>query len=137
VAATTFSDTGRTANTTYWYRVTASNGRGDGPPSDPASVMTAPNAPGAPTFSSIGPTTLTLVWTAPSGGAATYKVERSGSAVGPWTQLAAGVTGLEYVDGSVTASTTWYYRVRATNADLRDGAYSLTRWVTTPAPPGS
>ncbi|MFN3316012.1 MAG: fibronectin type III domain-containing protein, partial [Raineya sp.] len=45
----TFENTGLTANTTYFYRVRASNAGGDSPYSNVASATTLPNAPTAPT----------------------------------------------------------------------------------------
>jgi hypothetical protein len=99
--------------------------------------MTAPNPPGAPTFGSVEPTSLTVSWTAPATGAASYRVERATSSTGPWIELASGVTTLSHADSGLTASTTYYYRVRATNEDGVNGAFSLVKPVTTAAAPGS
>ncbi len=102
-------------NTTYWYRVAAVGHSGMGAYTATVSVTSLPNAPAAPTFSNVGPSTVTVGWTAPTGGAASYEVERATSSTGPWTQLAAGLATLTYVDATVTANVAYWYRVGATN----------------------
>jgi phosphodiesterase/alkaline phosphatase D-like protein len=128
-------DYGLSANTVYWFRVRAWNGVSDSPYSDSASVMTAPNAPGVPVFSDVGPRSVTVTWTEPVLGAATYKLERASSDKGPWSQLAAGIGALEYTDATVTGNRTYWYRVRATNARGVDGAFAVVASVTTPVDP--
>ncbi|WP_242356059.1 MULTISPECIES: fibronectin type III domain-containing protein [Anaeromyxobacter] len=110
-------DSGRAANTEYWYRVRGTNSQGDGPYSDASSVTTAPNAPGGPTFEDVLTTSLTVSWTEPSGGAGRYAVDRGTTEAGPWASVAAGLTALSYLDSGLASSTTYYYRVRALNAE--------------------
>jgi titin len=133
VAATTHGDTGRTANTRYWYRVRASNAGGDAAFSTSSGVMTAPSAPGAPTFTGITASSVTLAWTAPSRGAASYVLERGATSSGPWIAVQSGYTALSYTDTGLSAATRYYYRVKATNADGTNGAASSARNVTTSA----
>ena len=125
VVATTYGDSGLTANTPYWYRIRSVNALGPGLASEVVSTVTLPNAPGAPTFSAVTATTVTVSWNAPSNGAASYQVERTTNPAGTWEIAASGVTGLSFADTGLTSSTTWYYRVRAINADGRAGASSL------------
>jgi fibronectin type 3 domain-containing protein len=131
LGVTSFTDTGRTANTSFWYRVRAANGGGTGSYSAERSVITLPNAPGAPTFTSVSPTAVTVGWTPPLGGAASYKVERATSAVGPWTQVGGGITETSFVSSSLAGNTLYHYRIRATNSALLDGLASAARSVTT------
>jgi len=131
-ALTYLNSSGLTANTAYWYRVRATNAGGDGPYSAASSVMTLPNAPGTPTFSNVASHSVTVNWTAPTGGAASYKVERATSSGGPWTQVASGVTTLTYTDATVAANVTYWYRVRAANAAGADGNFSAAASVPTP-----
>jgi len=124
-----YTDSSTTGNTTYYFAVTdVDTASTESPKSAEASVLTCPDTPGTPTFSGVTDTSITVNWTAPTGGAASYKVERapdvSGSP-GAWGGIATGVTGLSYTDNSppLTCNTTYWYRVRATNAS-GDGAYS-------------
>src|SRR5207249_10503807 len=76
---------------------------------------------------------INLTWTDASSNETGFKIERGASATGPFTQIAttgSGTTG--YANTGLTASTTWYYRVRATNA-AGDSAYSNVASATTPA----
>jgi hypothetical protein len=98
--------------------------------------MTLPNAPGTPTFSGIDYNTVTVNWTAPTGGASSYKVERGTALSGPFTQIAAGITNSSFIDNGVVADATYHYRARATNANGLDGSYSSTTSVTMPIDPG-
>ncbi|MCL2303779.1 MAG: GEVED domain-containing protein [Planctomycetaceae bacterium] len=57
---------------------------------------------------------LDLFWNSVSG-ATSYVVERSTSAIGPWTQMYSGPE-LSFADNSVASVTKYYYRVKAVNA---------------------
>ena len=109
----------------YTLRVTSAAGAGSywfdasypGPEPEPA--PTAP--PAAPTGLRAAPVTgsatqLDLAWddvTTESG----YKVERSATATGPWAQGGATFTDVvTFRDSGLAPSTTYYYRVVATNA---------------------
>jgi phosphodiesterase/alkaline phosphatase D-like protein len=137
VSATTFTDTGRAANTTYWYRVRGSNAGGAGAWSGASAVTTAPNAPGAPTFASISATSVTVIWTAPAGGAASYALERRLGSEVTWTRVLTGTTSLSHVDAGLAEGTGYSYRVAAANGDGVAGLYSAARSVTTAAIPGT
>lgn len=50
-------------------------------------------------------------------GAASYSVERSATAGGPYTPIASDLTETSYTDKSVTANTTYYYVVKAKLSD--------------------
>ncbi len=131
--AFTQARSGLSANTTYIYRGYASSSAGTGYSPD-GTFLTLPGAPGTPTFTSVGQTSLTVNWVAPTGGAASYKLERcQGAGCSAFSQVAAGLTGTSYNDSGLTASTSYSYRLRGTNA-TGDGAYSGTGSVTTTAP---
>lgn len=135
VSGTSYDDTGTlTGNTVYRYRVRATNGFGDGSYSSGAEVTTLPNVPGTPSFGSTTSTGTTVSWSAPTGGATTYKVDRcSGTGCSSYSQIAGGVSGTSYNDtGTLSPSTTYRYRVRGTNT-TGDGLYSAGAEVTTPA----
>lgn len=83
---------------------------GDGPADPP---QTTPlTTPTAPTITSTT-TTATVTWT-PVAGAESYIVQRAtGATGGTFAQVGDAVTGATFTDNSVTASTTYRYRVAA------------------------
>lgn len=113
---TTFVDEGLDANVTYYYRVISIGADRASVPSDVVSATTLPAPPPAtavtPTPSSSSQ--IVLVWTDVEGETG-YRIERSTDGVG-WTEI--GTTGADvttYIDGGLAPSTTYSYRVFATN----------------------
>ncbi|HEX8204576.1 MAG TPA: LamG-like jellyroll fold domain-containing protein, partial [Solirubrobacteraceae bacterium] len=143
--ATSYSDTGRTAGTTYWYRVRAQNGAGTSAWSNAASATTpettpTPTAPAAPTglgATAASSSAIDLAWTDNASNETGYVVERSGSSAFTTVQsfpLAAGATS--YRDSGLTAATTYWYRVRAVNGSLTS-AWSNTASAATQSAPAA
>jgi hypothetical protein len=131
--AFTGSATSLTGNTTYYSRAYATNPAGTGYGSVSAGFLTTPDVPGTPTAGSITATTLTVSWTAPTGGAASYKIERcTGTGCSSFSELQTGIAGLSYDDSGLAAATVYRYRVRATNA-TGDGVYATSADITTAA----
>jgi len=100
----------------------ASNGGGN-----PPGGTTAPAAPVALTASA-GNAQISLTWTA-STGATSYSVKRSLSASGPFTTIAANVSGTSYSNTGLINGTTYYYVVTATNA-VGESVNSVTATAT-------
>ncbi|TLX83491.1 MAG: fibronectin type III domain-containing protein, partial [Thaumarchaeota archaeon] len=125
--ATTFSDTGLTASTTYMYRVSAINPVGTSSPSNTASATTqaptatAPQPPTGLTATTVSTSQINLSWTAPAnnGGSAItgYKIERSTNGGTTWSTIQSNTasTATTFSDTGLTASTTYMYRVSAIN----------------------
>jgi predicted phage tail protein len=119
---TSFTDTGLTNGSTYYYKVVAVNAVGISPQSGEASATpqaTAPSAPLTLTASS-GNATASLSWTAPTstGGSPIigYNVYRGATAGGEsGTALATGVLGTSFTDTTVANGSTYYYKVAAVN----------------------
>ncbi|MBX3274801.1 MAG: fibronectin type III domain-containing protein [Sandaracinaceae bacterium] len=93
----------------------------------------------APTFADIGEDTVRVEWRAPVGGGAvaTYSVERApddGERPGTFEEIAAALTATSFTDAPLAAGTTYWYRVRASNA-AGAGPYSPPAGLTTPRPP--
>ena len=114
--------TGLTNGTTYYFRVTAVNRVGEGPPSTEAKAVpvTVPGAPARLTATP-GNSRVTLAWTAPaSGGAAIsgYLIYRGTSPGGETGAPVNGslVTGTSYTVTGLTNGTTYYFKVFAVNA---------------------
>ena len=134
-----FTDTGLTNGTTYYYTVTATNAAGEGP--DSGQVSTTPRTvPSAPTAvsASFGDGTVSLTWAAPAddGGAtvASYVVYRSTDA-----SLGARIgtsTSTTYTDTGLTDGQTYYYTLAAVN-EAGEGPGSVQRAVTPATVPGA
>lgn len=94
-----------------------------------------PPGPAAPTglnASAASSTRIDHSWTDNATNETSYKIERSSSSSGPWTQIATtGSNTTSYSDIGLTPQTTYHYRVRASNA-AGDSAYSNTATATTP-----
>jgi len=78
---------------------------------------TPPTAPAAPTglsASTVDTSQISLSWTA-SGGATSYKIQRSPDGSTGWAQVGATAT-TTFTDTGLTAATTYYYRVVASNS---------------------
>jgi fibronectin type 3 domain-containing protein len=133
--ATSYSNTGLSANTTYYYRVRATNGTGDSANSNTASATTqsAGSVPAQVTGLSATATSssqINLSWTAVSG-ATSYNIYRSTTSGGQGsTPFATGVTGTTYSNSGLSAATTYYYKVAAVNA-AGTGAQSAEASATT------
>ena len=130
---TTYSNTGRSPATTYYYKVLAYNVNGSSPYSNTASATTPtlPNAPSNLTATAVSSTQINLVWTDNSTDENGFKIERStdGITFSQIATVAANVT--TYSNTGRSASTTYYYRVRAYNTN-GNSSYSNTASATTP-----
>jgi fibronectin type 3 domain-containing protein len=124
---TTFSDTGLTPSTSYSYEIIATDAAGN--LSSPSNIGTAttllgpPAAPSGLTATAASATQINLSWTNNATNQTGFKVERSPDNV-TFTQIGTtGSTITVYSDSPLAPVTTYYYRVRATNA-AGDSGYS-------------
>ena len=128
VTATSYTNTGAKAGTTYYYRVKACNDTGLSPYSNVVSgkVKSVTPKPSAPVVK-IGHSTASgkpvLTWNAVSG-ATSYKVYRATSQNGTYSLLGT-VTTTSYTNTGAKAGTTYYYKVKAVNS-AGESAYSNT-----------
>ncbi len=142
--AASYKDMTVSASTSYSYRVRATDAAGNlSPYSTTASATTqtpdtqSPSQPGAPTATAIGSGEVDLSWGASTDnvGVSGYRVERcQGASCTNFTQIATP-TATTYKDTGVSASTSYSYRVRATDAAGNLSPYSTTASATTPAAP--
>jgi fibronectin type 3 domain-containing protein len=118
---TTFTNTGLTNGTAYYYVVTARNAGGESGNSNQASATPQASAPAAPTgLTAIpGNAQVTLRWTA-STGATSYRVKRATVSGGPYTTVASPTTA-SYTNTGLTNGTTYYYVVTAVNSGGESG----------------
>jgi len=138
--STAFSDAGLLGSTSYSYRVRATDGTNLGPYSSTAGATTqAPTltAPTGLTGTAISSTQINLSWTAATetGGTITnYLVERcQGASCTTFTQIGTSAS-TAFNDTGLTASTSYRYRVRATDG-TNLGPYSSIVTTATPAGP--
>ncbi len=95
-------------------------------------VVTPPAAPSSLTATAASKTQINLSWVDNSSDETGFKIERSTSATSGFTQI--GTTGAgttTFQSTGLTGNTTYYYRVRATNAN-GDSGYSNTASAKTP-----
>ena len=124
--ATSYTNTGAKAGTTYYYRVKACNDAGLSPYSNVVSgkVKSVTPKPAAPVVK-IGHSATSgkpmLTWNAVSG-ATSYKVYRATSQKGTYSLLGT-VTTTSYTNTGAKAGTTYWYKVKAVNS-AGESAYS-------------
>ena len=124
--ATSYTNTGAKAGTTYYYRVKACNDAGLSPYSNVVSgkvksVTPKPAAPVVKLGNSATSGKPMLTWNAVSG-ATSYKVYRATSQNGTYSLLGT-VTATSYTNTGAKAGVTYYYKVKAVNS-AGESAYS-------------
>ena len=133
---TAYNDSSAVNGITYFYKVAAVNGVGEGGLSNERSATPAAPVPtlGAPsnlTATAVSRSQIGLSWTDNATTETGFRVERSWNGSTDWRQIgtvAADVT--TYAHSRQRALTTFYYRVRATNG-AGDSAYSNVASATT------
>jgi fibronectin type 3 domain-containing protein len=113
VTTLTYTDSGLSNNTAYYYTITAVNAAGVSGNSTVTSGVTAPNPPVITGVASTG--NVTLSWSAVSG-AANYTIQRSTS-TGNETTITTGITNTTYTNTGLTNNLTYFYVVDAVNAN--------------------
>jgi len=129
---TTYTNSGLSEATGYYYRVKAYNNAGSSGYSNELNVLTTPAAPANLTAEAINERKVNLAWQDRSSGEDGFRVERK-TGSGSWgtvATLAANVT--RYSDTTVVETTTYTYRVFAFNSS-GDSSSSNEASVTTPA----
>ena len=133
----TFSDSGLTSGTTYYYRVSAFNGSGNSGYSLSGNGSTLQSAPTAPSNLNATASGLNVIltWTDNSSNETGFKLERSIHNAKVWTEIATlAANTTSHGDTGLEAGTSYDYRVRAYNLG-GNSDYSLTATATTLAIP--
>jgi hypothetical protein len=132
---TTFRDVYVVEDTTYIYRVRATNLQGYSAPANEATATTPPlSLPAPPTnLQAIAPdaSRVRLTWEDNAYNESGYKIEQMTGAAGTWDEITQHAYPSWMVEGLVE-KTTYAFRVRATNR-AGDSAFSNEAMVTTPA----
>jgi len=112
----TFTDTGLTDGTKYFYVVSAVNASGEsGNSTEVSATPTLPPPPATPTSltATAGDTQIVLSWTAVTG-ATSYNVKRSSTTGGPYAGVGTP-TSPSFTDAGLTNGTKYFYVVSAVN----------------------
>ena len=113
LTTTSYSNTGLSGSTTYYYVVSAWNNGGESPYSAQtnATLLSAPAAPTGLTATALSTSQIALSWNA-SSGATSYNAKRATNSGGPYTTIANPST-TNYTDTGLASTTTYYYVVSA------------------------
>jgi len=117
LTGTTYTNTGLSNCTTYYYKVAGVNTTGTGAMSNEASPTPTAGTPTQPTglTATAGNAQVALAWTAVAG-AQTYNVYRGTAAGGESaTPIITGLTAPNYTNTGLTNGTKYYYTVAAVN----------------------
>jgi len=131
---TSYSDTGLSAGTQYFYRIRAANAGGQSPYSNEANATTLPGAPAAPgnlTATTISSSQINMTWVDNSSNEAGFKIERKTGNAGTFAQIATvGANVTNFSSTGLNSNTKYFYRVRAYNSG-GNSAYSTSIDATT------
>jgi len=138
---TSYSNTGLSANTAYFYRLRAFHLAGASGYSNEANAKTLPNSPAAPsslTAMAASNSQINLAWTDNANNENGFKIERKIGAAGIYTQIAStGANVTSYSDLGLSANTAYFYRVRAHNAGGHSGYSNSASDTTLPNLPAA
>jgi hypothetical protein len=113
---TNYADTGCSEATTYSYRLIAFNADGDSMYSSEVNATTFPAAPSGLACSAVSSSAIGLSWADNSGGETGFRIERKTGTGGTYSPVATvGKNVINYTDTGLSASTTYFYRVKAYN----------------------
>ncbi|HKA08238.1 MAG TPA: PA14 domain-containing protein, partial [Gemmataceae bacterium] len=138
VTATSFVDTAVTNGTTYFYQVAGVNGAGTGARSDEVSATPQVHPPAAPTnltASAVQPTQIDLTWVDNSDNETGFVVECATDSAFSTRLMTATVAAntTAYSATGLADNTTYWFRVRATNAGGSSANSNVASATTPPA----
>jgi hypothetical protein len=134
---TSYPNSGLAEGTTYYSRVRAYNGSTTSAYSNETSATSPLSAPSGLAATAASASQINLTWTDHSGAETGFSIERSTTSGAGYALVAtAGANATAYSDTGLSASATYYYRVRAYNSSV-NSAYSNEASATTPAAPAA
>jgi len=117
---TSYSNTGLTSLTIYFYRVRAYNAGGNSASSNEENATTPPNPPDAPSnlaAVAISTSEIELTWEDNSSLESGFKIERKIGASSAYSEInSVGDDQTDYSDVDLAANTNYFYRVKAYNS---------------------
>jgi hypothetical protein len=127
--------TGLTNATTYYYRVFGTDASGSAAPSNVVSVTTVPVAPTNLAATVASASEIDLSWNNVTGQTG-FIVQESANGTSGWAQIASVVSATTtFHVGGLSAATTYYFRVQATDAGGSSGPSNIVHATTSAANP--
>jgi len=111
---TSYIDYNVAAGTTYYYKVSAYNGGGEGPQSNYDDMTTRPNTPTNVTATSNSETSINITWSSVQN-VTGYYIYRSTSPSGSYVQIGTS-SSASYTNTGLSSGTTYYYKISAYNS---------------------
>ena len=144
VTERTYSHTGLSPQTTWYYRVSAKNAGGRSPASDVAFATTETDLPDPPSYlvaDEDSSTAIVLTWGEPDndGGSKIigYRIEAARDVAGPWTLLTENTGDVTtYTHADLGPGEEWHYRVYAVNEAGYSETFISANATTDLEPPG-
>ncbi len=114
---TAYTDAGLSENTSYFYRIRATNAIGNsGYSSETSATISPPLAPSGLTATVVSTTQIALTWIDNSSDETQFILERKTGGNGTYVQIATvGANVTTYTDSGLTLNTAYYYRVKCSN----------------------
>ena len=137
ISITRYRDSGLSANTSYFYQLEACSGDECSGRSPEVSATTALAAPSVSTVAAQSDSEILITWSEVAG-ATYYKLYRSPTSGGAYTQIGGEIIATSYGDSPLSANTSYSYQLEACNGDgcsKRSPVGSATTALATPAAP--
>jgi fibronectin type 3 domain-containing protein len=128
----TLVDSGLAAGIRYYYRIRAVNNSGESGLSFTKNAITLPAIPAGASAAGVSSSCIVITWPAVTG-AASYKIYRNSVDTGAF-QLAGSATRDTFSDTSLSAATTYYYKISAVNSSGESGPSASCSAITKKLP---
>jgi hypothetical protein len=139
--STSYTDSGLTPDSAYYYRVSAYNSIGSSGYSNTASATTLglpPAAPSGLTATAVSDSAIDLAWIDNSDNETGFTVERSPNGTDSWQEIATvSDNSTAYFDTGLGSGTIYFYRVAAYNTNGTSGYTAPAGATTEEVPPDS
>jgi uncharacterized protein (TIGR02145 family) len=133
--STTYTNTGLSSGTLYYYRATAYNSGGESPLSSSTPVTTIPAMPLSVSAAAASSGDITVRWSSVYG-AIGYKIFRGTSIDGPYEPVYT-TSDTSYTDTGLLSGTIYYYKISAYNNSGESSLSSLISTKTRPIAPSN